>query len=162
MTAEDLKKLLPDSWDNGMSTHILAACATTRLPLSYGLALVEKETGGQNIYGHDPVANPAPKGGRVTAANYKIYKANRKRGLGMQGVGPTQLTWYALQDSADAIGGCHKPYPNLVVGFSNLKRLINLHGKQAGAAAFNGTGDAARMYGKDFVHKQQAWHSRVS
>jgi len=25
--------------------------------------------------------------------------------MGMQGVGPTQLTWYAFQDQADALGG---------------------------------------------------------
>jgi hypothetical protein len=161
MTAQELKKLLPKTADDGMATHILAACATTKLPLSYALALVEKESGFQNVFGHDAVANPV-KGGRVTRLRYIAYKRARKAGKGMQGVGYTQLTWYAFQDQADALGGCFKPYPNLVVGFSNLKRLINLSGKQKGAAAYNGTGDAAEAYGRDFVHKQEAWHSRVS
>ena len=161
MDAHALKKLIPN-WEDGTATHILDACATTGLPLSYALALIEKESGGKNVYGHDPVRNPAPKGGHVTRDNYARYKRDRKAGLGMQGVGHTQLTWYALQDSADALGGCWKPYPNMVVGFSNLKRLCNLHGKQGGAAAYNGTGEAAAAYGRDFVRKQEAWHRRVT
>lgn len=156
-----LKEHMPNA-DDGTATHILEAVETTKLPLSYALALVEKESGGRNVYGHDKVRNPAPKGGRVTARNYAAYKKARKAGMGMQGVGHTQLTWYALQDAADALGGCWRPYPNLVVGFSNLKRLTNVHGKEAGAAAYNGTGPAAEAYGRDFVRKQEAWHRRVT
>ena len=162
MDAAELKKLLPSSADYGTATHILAACASTNLPLSYGLALCEKEGGFRMIYGHDPVRNPAPKGGRVTASNYARYKRDRKAGLGMQGVGHTQLTWYEFQDAADRLGGCWRPYPNLVVGFSNLRRLINQQGKEAGAAAYNGTGPAAEAYGRDFVRRQEAWHRKVT
>ena len=162
MNASELKKLLPKSADNGMATHILEAVATTKIPLSYALALVEKESGFKNVYGHDHVRNPAPKGGRVTALNYAQYKRARKQGMGMQGVGPTQLTWYAFQDQADALGGAWKPYPNLVVGFRHLKTLINAHGKEHGAASYNGTGPAADAYGKDFVKRQEAWHRKVT
>jgi hypothetical protein len=162
MDASDLKKLLPKHADDGTATHILAACANSGLPLSYALALCEKEGTFRNIYGHDPVPNPAPKGGRVTRENYTRYKRDRKRGLGMQGVGHTQLTWYELQDKADALGGAWKPYPNMVVGFSNLKRLTAAMGKERGAAAYNGTGPAADAYGKDFVRKQEAWHRRIT
>ncbi len=164
MTPRELKALLPKTADDGMATHILAACHTTGLPLSYGLALVEKETGFRNVFGHDPTSSiPVSwRGSRVTRAKYRVYKAARKRGRGMQGVGPVQLTWFAFQDQADAVGGCHKPYPNLVVGFRLLASLINQHGKEAGAGAFNGTGPAAEAYGRDWVHKQAAWHGKVS
>ena len=162
MDAHALKKLLPSSWDDGTATHILEAVATTKIPLSYALALVEKESGGKNVYGHDPVRNPAQKGGRVTRTNYAAYKKARKAGLGMQGVGHTQLTWYAFQDQADALGGAWKPYPNMVVGFRHLKTLINAHGKEHGAAAYNGTGPAADAYGKDFVKRQESWHRRIT
>lgn len=147
-----------------MATHILHACDTTKLPLSYALALVEKETGGRNVFGHDPTGGiPAKwRGSRVTYAKYKAYKIRRRAGRGMQGVGPTQLTWYEFQDDADRIGGCHKPYPNMVVGFRLLRNLTAAHGKQRGAAAYNGTGPAADAYGRDFVIKQEAWHRRVS
>jgi hypothetical protein len=162
VNATDLKKLLPSSWDDGTATHILEAVATTKIPLSYALALVEKESGGRNIFGHDPVRNPAQKGGRVTAKNYAAYKRARKAGMGMQGVGHTQLTWYEFQDQADRLGGAWKPYPNMVVGFRHLKTLVNAHGKEHGAAAYNGTGPAADAYGKDFVKKQEAWHRRIT
>jgi hypothetical protein len=164
MDAEHLKPILEEHYpyaDDGISTHMLAACASTGLPLSYMLALVEKETAFQNLFGSDAVRNTV-KGGRVTQARYTEYKRQRKAGLGMQGVGYTQLTWYALQDSADRLGGCWKPYPNLVVGAGNLKRLCNLYGKEKGAAAYNGTGPAAEAYGRDFVRKQEAWHRRVA
>lgn len=162
MTPEQLKKLLPERSDDGTATHILEACATSGLPLSYALALCEKEGGFRMVYGHDNVRNPAPKGGRVTRGNYAEYKRDRRKGLGMQGVGHTQLTWFEFQDAADRLGGCWKPYPNLVVGFSNLKRLINLHGEERGAAAYNGAGDAAAAYGRDFVRKQKTWHRRIT
>jgi hypothetical protein len=162
MDAHKLKKLLPDRADDGTATHILEACATTKLPLSYALALCEKEGGFRMVYGHDDVRNPAPKGGRVTRGNYAEYKRDRKRGLGMQGVGHAQLTWYEFQDHADALGGCWKPYPNLVVGFALLGSKIKQLGKEKGAAAYNGTGPAAAAYGRDFVHKQAIWHAKVT
>lgn len=164
MKAGALKALLEREGfkpDNGMATHLLAAVATTKIPLSYALALVEKESGFRNVFGHDAVRNPI-KGGRVTLVRYRAYKAYRRRGWGCQGVGPCQLTYYSFQDEADQIGGCHKPYPNMVVGFRLLKTLINQHGKQKGAACYNGTGDDADRYGRDWVRKQAAWHERVT
>jgi hypothetical protein len=164
MNANQLKDLLHKHGfkpDDGMATHILHACATTKLPLSYALALVEKESAFANVFGHDPVRNPI-KGGRVTRARYLAYKAYRRAGYGMQGVGPVQLTWYGFQDEADRIGGCHKPYPSLCVGFSNLRAKINQLGKEKGAAAYNGTGEAASAYGRDWLARQEKWHKVVS
>jgi hypothetical protein len=165
MDAHDLRRLLAEHMpnaDDGIATHALEAVATTKLPLSYALALLEKESGGQNVYGHDGVRNPAPKGGRVTQANYAKYKRDRKAGLGMQGVGPTQLTWYEFQDHADRIGGCWRPYPNMVVGFALLGSHIKRLGKEKGAAAFNGTGPDAERYGRDWVRLQEHWHRLVA
>lgn len=164
MTATELKNLLlreDFKPDDGLSTHLLHAQATTRLPLSYALALVEKESAFKNVFGHDAVRNPI-KGGKVTLIRYRAYKAYRQRGWGMQGVGPVQLTWYEFQDRADQAGGCHKPYASMCVGFQHLKELIQQHGKQAGAAAYNGTGDAADAYGRDWLTRQKKWHELVS
>jgi hypothetical protein len=161
--AADLKALLEAQGftpDNGLSTHLLCAVATTKLPLSYALALIEKESAFQNRFGNDAVRNPI-KGGRVTLVRYRAYKAYRRRGWGCQGVGPAQLTYYSFQDEADRIGGCHKPYPNMTVGFRLLKANINAYGKQAGAAAYNGTGPAADVYGRDWLRRQAAWHEFV-
>lgn len=166
MEPGDLKELLPARADDGTATHILHACETTGLPLSYGLALCEKEGGFRMIWGHDRVPNTvkSPPGGilRVTRANYAEYKRQRKLGRGMQGCGHTQLTWFAYQDQADAVGGCWRPYPNLVVGFRLLAGLVHAHGLEHGAARYNGTGEAAAAYGRDFVQKQHTWHVRVT
>lgn len=169
MTPEDLKKLLVNTGfrpDDGLATHLIHACATTGLPISYGLALVQKESGFHNVFGHDPTRSIPDKwkGSTVTRAKYSFYKVRRRAGQGMQGVGYTQLTWFALQDDADKVGGCWKAYPNMVVGFRHLKQLIAGHNGNlgAGAAAYNGAGPAAVAYGEDFVIKQRHWHQLVS
>lgn len=162
MTPGDLKKLLPRGADDGMATHIINACERTGLPLSYGLAMIEKESGFRNIFGHDPTTSipNSWKGSRVTRLKYTYYKLRRAK-RGMQGVGPAQLTYYTFQDQADRLGGCWKPEPNMVVAFRLLKTLTDKHGKQAGAALYNGIGTAAAAYGRDFVRRQLAWHKRV-
>lgn len=131
------------------------------LPLSLACALLQKESGGgKNEFGHDPTSSipEAWMGKTVTRIRYLYYKRNRQRGAGMQGVGPCQLTWWATQDRADALGGCWKPGPNMRVGFSALRALIRAHGIQSGAAAYNGSGPAAVKYGEDFLAKARAWH----
>lgn len=140
------------------------------LPLSYALAFLEKESTGRdrngqaafglNLFGSDAVRNPV-KGGFVTPARYSEYLRNRKRGLGMQGVGPCQLTWFALQDMADQLGGCEKPRFNMRVGFAQAKALIRAHGKRDGARRWNGSGPAAERYAEDWLRKQRAWHERL-
>lgn len=140
------------------------------LPLSYALAFLEKESSGRdadgpafglNLFGNDPVKNPV-KGGTVTAARYAEYLRNRKLGLGMNGVGPCQLTWFALQDLADEMGGCHKPRFNMRVGFAQAKGLIRQHGKRGGARRWNGSGPAAERYADDWLRKQRTWHDRLA
>jgi hypothetical protein len=140
------------------------------LPLSYALAFLEKESSGRdskgpafglNLFGHDPVRNPV-KGGVVTHARYVEYLGYRKRGFGMNGVGPCQLTWYGLQDLADQMGGCEKPQFNMRVGFAQAKALIRQHGKRDGARRWNGSGAAAERYAADWLAKQRVWHERLS
>jgi len=141
--------------------------ARVGLPLSYALAFLQKESSGRdehgraafglNLFGHDAVPNPV-KGGTVNRSRYQQYVSARRAGHGMQGVGPCQLTWWEFQDHADQLGGCWKPAYNMRVGFGIAKALIQKHGKQRGAARYNGTGDAAAAYGRDWLAKQRHWH----
>jgi hypothetical protein len=136
------------------------------IPLSYALAFLEKESSGRdtdgslkiglNLFGSDPVHNPV-KGGFVTQKRYRTYVANRKRGLGMQGVGPLQLTWWEFQDMADKEGGCWHPQHNMRVGFAIAKRLIKDHGKGDGVRRWNGEGPAAEHYSEDWASRQRKW-----
>jgi len=131
-----------------------------KLPLSYALALLEKESGlGHNEFGHDPTIFAGA--GEVTKTKYLAYRAERRASGNrlMQGVGPTQLTFFTYQDLADELGGCWRPSRNMRVGFTHLQQLTHVLGKQEGAARFNGTGPAAEEYGRDFVQRQERWHA---
>lgn len=81
------------------------------LPVSLVCAIVEKESGFRNVFGHDPTIFVGA--GTVTKEKYLAYKQQHgPRGKGgMQGVGPCQLTWWTLQDRADVLGGCWMPGP---------------------------------------------------
>jgi hypothetical protein len=129
------------------------------LPLSYAMAFLEKESyKGKNVFGSDAVRNPV-KGGRVTRRRYAQYLKNRKAGLGMQGVGPMQLTYYTLQDKADKMGGAWRVRYNLRVGFEHAAGLIESYGKFDGVKRYNGSGQMAQAYARDWVQKQQHWHA---
>jgi hypothetical protein len=136
---------------------LVEASRATGVPLPLAASLLVQESGGgRNEWGHDPTifvggydaANDRRWGETVTKAAYLEYK--RQRGPagagGMQGVGPCQLTYYALQDEADALGGCWLPHPNLMVGLGLLEANIRREGEHAGVALYNGSGPAAARY----------------
>jgi hypothetical protein len=134
-----------------------------RIPLALACAIVEKETGFQNVYGHDAVRNPikSPPGGllTVTHANYREYLGHRRGGLGNQGVGPMQLTSPGLQDRADALGGCWLPGPNIRVGLEYLAGNIKRLGLRPGVVAYNGSGPAAQRYANDVLTRARTWET---
>ena len=135
------------------------------LPVALACAVLEKETGFRNVFGHDAVRNPvkSPPGGllAVTEDNYRQYLAHRRRGLGNQGVGPMQLTSPSLQDRADQLGGCWKPGPNIRVGLEFLAGNIHRLGLRAGVVAYNGSGPAAQRYGNDVLAAARRWDGRL-
>jgi hypothetical protein len=134
------------------------------LPLSLGYAVVEHESAFRNVFGHDPTGSiPSSwKGGIVTKARYLYYKARRKAGHGMQGVGPGQLTWYATQDRADAVGGCYKWSPNVRVTLATLKENIRAYGYVHGVERYNGAGPAAVTYSRVVRGLASQWHRKLS
>jgi cell wall-associated NlpC family hydrolase len=129
------------------------------IPIAVACALLEQESGGgKNVFGHDPVQNPV-KGGEVTKDRYLQYKRYRDAGWGMQGVGPCQLTWYAFQDRADALGGCWDPTINMQVGFSVVRSHIRERGLRAGLARYNGGGAAAQTYAEQVLRRVTRWQN---
>ena len=115
--------------------------------------LIQESGGGQNVYGHDPTIFAGA--GQVTEANYHVYRAERvaSGNRRMQGVGPCQLTYWTLQDAADALGGCWKPLANMRVGFSHLAEAVRRSGLRAGVAAYNGSGPAADAYAQAVIER---------
>jgi hypothetical protein len=138
------------------------ACAC---PIALACAILEKETGFRNVFGHDAVRNPvkSPPGGllAVTQENYGQYLHHRRQGLGNQGVGPMQLTSAFLQDRADQLGGCWQPGPNIRVGLEFLAGNIRRMGLRPGVVAYNGSGPAAQRYGDEVLARARLWEQHL-
>lgn len=137
---------------------VMRAADATHLPFNVACALLEKESaGGANVFGHDPTIYVGA--GRVTKKKYLAYRRERDRTGKMQGVGPCQLTWKGYQDEADKLGGCWKPYNNMLVGFRLLKSLRDSQGSWTAAGTrYNG----ASSYGHDLKVRIDKWHKRLS
>jgi hypothetical protein len=150
------------------SLRIILEARRAGLPISLGFALIEQESAFRNIWGSDRTASGSCSGGIcgnnktvVTKARYLQYKRTRDQ-LGMQGVGPAQLTWWEFQDQADRLGGCWVPKNNIRVAFSRLAELIKLHGVRDGIRRYNGAGPAAVAYAQSVLERQAKWHRRLS
>ena len=144
--------------------HIVAASARSRVSVSLICAVLEMETGFDNVFGHDRDRNrrlifPAREGRvPVTEALYREYKRGRAR-HGNQGVGPMQLTSAFLQDAADKLGGCWQPGPNIRVGVEflagNIKRTGSVRG---GLIAYNGS----PAYPGPVLELEEKWRRRLA
>lgn len=142
------------------SLRIVREARRAGIPISLGFALVEQESGFRNVFGHDPTIFVGA--GKVTRKKYLQYRlardASAPRRRLMQGVGPTQLTWFEFQDAADKLGGCWKPACNIRFAFRHLAELMKEKGEAGGIAAYNGSGPAAQRYAVQVRAKQRKWH----
>ena len=148
--------------------EIIAASRATKVPVALLCAMIETETGFQNVFGGDNVANPIKSRGRpylkVTKPLYQEYLRNRKKGLGQQGVGPMQLTTGSYQDRADKLGGCWKPGPNIMVGAQVLVEKTRAvgGGVRNGVKAYNSWSAAGDHYADKLVMPRYAkWKERL-
>jgi hypothetical protein len=145
------------------AAEVVELATAAGLELAAAATLLEKESsGGHNVWGHDPVDTGGfyVKGAVVKKDAYLKYKAHRHE-LGPQGVGPTQLTFPAFQDRADARGGTFNFRVNCAVGFEILADHIKTKGVHDGFRAYNGSGPAAEAYADDAVKKRARWRSRL-
>lgn len=145
--------------------RMLMACKRTGMDIALGASLLMQESGGGRMeWGHDgdtifaggyDARNNKWWGESVTQASYAEYK--RQRGPegagGMQGVGDGQLTWWSLQDRADALGGCYKHLPNIIASFEHLQAEVVHSGLHAGVALYNGSGPAAAAYAQEVIER---------
>ena len=131
------------------------------VPVSLVCAVLEVETGFQNVFGHDKVRNPVKSPPRgllfVTEARYRQYLKFRNQGLGNQGVGPMQLTSPGLQDRADKLGGCWKVDPNIRVGVEYLAGNIQRLGLRRGVIAYNG----GAAYADKVFPAEKRWREKL-
>lgn len=144
---------------------IVVAARLEGLDVAAAATCIAKESGGANVWGHDPVSTGGvyTKGAQVTREAYNAYRALVTAGrIGRQGVGPCQCTSAGYQNTADALGGCWDPVANMRSGFRGLAKLINAYGVQGGAQRYNGSGPAAVAYGRDFLARYSTWRQRLA
>lgn len=153
---------------------IVQAASATGLPLPILAAMVQKESGGQNIYGRDGkdtaspgvYANDYPL--QVTKENFTEFRAAVLAGQKSNGVGPSQITY----------PGYWKQYPdypfwdvlaNLKFGATLLMDLLDGDTSDASissaGAHYNGgtnPGEKAVAYGADLLAKTITWRARLA
>jgi hypothetical protein len=169
---EQLVKLITDYGVQNADAIVAAEQMPNRPTLPRCLAMIENETGGANIFGHEGLACPAEWWGKeVTQSRYTTYKLNRERlfregvidGVD-NGVGPTQLTGRSIELEAQALGGCWIPRFNCDVGFHLLHELITAHGVGPGFRWYNGGGQIDSEdegYEQRAVERAGIWEQRL-
>jgi hypothetical protein len=139
---------------------------------SLALAMLEQESMGKNLWGHDPTIfiggrdtrNGKSWGPVVNRKAYEEYRRQRRASGNrlMQGVGPLQLTWWEFQDGADKLGGAWLPKYNLRYGYGRLAKLIEEHGIWDGVRRYNGSGPNAEAYKQSVKARTSKWHTRLT
>ena len=140
--------------------------------VSTAAALLQKESGGKNVFGCDWTNrwtnDPPYCNVEVTQERVKKLIANFHQpppGVGANGVGVTQITTMALVEQGEAIGGAHLVRHQMRVGFRYLNDLIARFGWPEGAAAYNaGPGNlhsVMKTYGADMARLEREWAARL-
>jgi hypothetical protein len=151
------------------------ACREAGLPFYAACALLEKESMGANVYGHDIGGALSGYPQQVDESNYRVfYWLVVDKGWTSNGVGPTQITWAgALRTSTGGAardGGLFRlmeqqglrpwiPEENMRYGFGLLwQHYLDLgHSWISAGAAYNGK----RSYGADLFTKCEEWRERL-
>lgn len=167
---------------------IVQAASATGIPLAIAAAMIQKESGGRNVYGHDGSTETGPgvfstKYGPVTIgdttyaqgsdipvtqANFAEFLRLVTAGAKSNGVGPAQLTY----------AGYFKQYPtyefwdalaNIKFGLTILADYLDgdtsdASISSAGAHYNGGTTPNAKAlaYGADLLTKTKAWRAKLA
>ena len=149
------------------ATALVAAARRAGLPLHIAAALIEKESGGRNVYGGDA-------GGKfsqtprlpVTASNYAEFTKAVAAGHRSNGVGPAQITYPAYFPQAGREGlKLWEPEDNMAFGFRIFAANLAACGGRIDEAGvlFNSGNLRAGVttYGRDLVARSAAWLDRL-
>lgn len=158
---------------------IARACRKAGLSFFNAVALVERESGGKNIYGHDKGGVYTYPDGRdvpVTDRNFFAFLVRVMNGETSNGVGPLQITYAGEKRNGHRDGGYFqmmaeqglRPWvseENMFFGFRIFAKLLEKHdGDVAKAGAeYNGgaspNADALR-YGRELAAESAEWKRR--
>lgn len=137
------------------------ACREAGLPFWAACALLEKESGGRNVYGHDQGGALSGFPGEVNRGNFEVFEwLVFERGWTSNGVGPTQITFKGYFTQMKTRGlKAWLPRDNMIFGFGLLAHHYDVEGSwQEAGASYNG----ASAYGTDLVKKLNEWRERLN
>lgn len=143
------------------------ACRKVGLPFFVACALLEKESGGRNVYGHDAGGALSGFPGRVTRGNFEVFEwLVFDQGQTSNGVGPAQITYKGYFSDMEEQGlRPWIPHDNMLFGFRLVKGNFDRHSSWATAGAiYNGgprPNSTALAYGRDFAAKVEQWKTRL-
>ena len=150
---------------------IVLAAHQTGVPLEIAAALIEKESGGRNIYGHDVggiFALPPGQDLEVTGGNYESFLRRVLAGDQSNGVGPAQITYpgYFRQYPDYPFW---EPLANIRFGLTILSDYLDddfSDGSISSAGArYNGgtnPGEKALAYGEGLLTKTNTWRAKLA
>ena len=143
-----------------------AASEATGLPFYILCAILEKESGGRNVYGHDQGGALSGFPGEVTQGNFEVFRWLIDNGHTSNGVGPMQLTWKPFFDQMDEKALLPwNVYDNMVFGADVFKGYYDTYRqtltereaiRQAGRK-YNGSDS----YGDSLVEISDEWRERL-
>lgn len=146
---------------------IVRAAKAVGLEVAIAAAIIQKESNGRNVYGHDRegvFSNAAlgkPADNLVTEQNFADFKRRISQpGSISNGVGPAQITWKGYFPDAEAKGyRLWDAEDNIRYGLSLFASHLRGSGSiiEAGAA-YNG----ARQYGIDLNDMVAGWRNRLA
>lgn len=148
--------------DFGLANVELIAKAADKagLPFYVACALMERESGGRNVYGHDKGGALSGFPYEVNEGNYRVFEWLIGNGQTSNGVGPCQITWKGFFPAMVKLG--LKPWDaldnmtygmGLLASYYKAKGSWTLAGKQ-----YNGS----LTYGVGLAKQIAAWKKRVS
>ncbi|MBF4549660.1 hypothetical protein [Pseudoclavibacter sp. VKM Ac-2888] len=144
---------------------IVRAAKAVGLEVAIAAAIIQKESNGANIYGHDrggvfsSIGLGKPADNRVTEQNFRDFARRVANGETSNGVGPAQITYPGYFPQAEREGF------KLWLAEDNIRFGLRIF-----ASHLRGTGDiveagraynGARQYGVDLANMVAGWRRRL-
>lgn len=142
------------------------ACREVEMPYTAALALLEKESMGRNVWGHDEggLFADLPWAMEVTKGAFEVFEWYVGRGHKSNGVGPCQITYPGYFPMARGQGlKLWQPLDNMRFGFGLIVALMTDGRPWAEIGTIYNAGsmrNGVNSYGIDFAAKVRAWRER--
>lgn len=144
---------------NAAST--VRAAVRTGIPVWIAAAVIEKETNGANIFGHDR-GGAMYGAGEVTEAKYREFRRLIDAGHTSNGVGPAQITYPGFFREMDKQG--LKPWvpdDNIYYGMQLMASYLRGNWSNASIRSAGGAYNGNISYGDSLVQVAAKWRARL-